>query len=306
VGGRGRLIALAILMFGCAPSVAFADGVCRPGDTLIGETSKYYYCSHVSCADMSAQLANDQLALKRLRDSMAQTNAELDEWAKQNSAAQKAALDRAKSFLVTSVLGSITEGREAKLKAIEADIRRADPMGTTLNAKLLKIATFEHTYNTLVVQIAALKAAQYPGMDIKETWTLFQEHARAVGEQTQVLASAWRSLATDPEFQREFRDRGFEFSANSLNVALKYPLLQQSLDFAQFAVDYGYDVKKWEASKSLILQNGALSDKNLYAECVLSRHLKITVRNLGICNGNMPADDADRPEDAKCVDHSAP
>ena len=287
-----------------APAVTVADSVCRPGDTLIGESPKFYYCSHVSCADMKTQLVNDQIALQRLSDTMRKTDSELDEWAKQNSAAQDAALAKAKSFLITSVLSAFTAGREAKLEAIETDIRRADPYGSTVSTKLTKIASFEHSYNRLVTEIAVLKAAEYPGIDIKDAWRDFQKHARAIGAETEVLASAWRSLANDPEFQQEFREHGFEFSANSLEAALKYPLLTQSIDFAHFAVDYGYEAEKWSASRDRILQNGSLSDKNLYAECVLSRHLKITVRNLGICRGSIPADGAPRPEGAKCVDHS--
>jgi|ERR1035437_606695 hypothetical protein len=99
-------------------------------------------------------------------------------------------------------------------------------------------------------------------------------------------------------------DHGFEFSADTLKEALSIPILRQSLDLGQFISDYGYDSTKWELSRERIEQNLALDDKNLYAECVLSRHLRITVRDYNICKGKMPDDDAQRPEAIVCVDKS--
>lgn len=301
-----RLNGLFLALLALAPSTASAAGPCRPGDTLIGETKQYYYCSHVSCGQIGAQLANDELALRRLQDSMASTNAELKEWAEQSDKAQQEALAKAKSFLIRSVLERITVVPEGKLEAIEADIKRADPMGTTVATKLAKLAAFRRSYARLQTAIEALKLAKYPGVNIYESWSDFSDRAKAIGQEGQVLAATWSELATDPEVQSAFHEHGFEFSADSLKSALRYPLLTQSIDFAQFIVDYGYDARKWNESRKLIEQNAKLSDKNLYAECVLSRHLKVTVRNLLICKGNMPSDDAPRPEDTKCIDHSTP
>jgi hypothetical protein len=301
-----RPILTAAWLLACAPSMAFAANPCHAGDTLIGETKQFYYCSHVSCGDIGAQLTKDEVALRRLQTSMAATNAELQEWGKANDEAQREALGKAKSFLIRSVLEKVAVGRETKLEAIENDIKRADPMGTTWTAKLVKLAAFRRSYGRLTTQIAALKVVKYPGVNIYETWSDFSARARTIGEEGQVVASTWRELATDPEMQQAFREHGFEFSADALKTALRYPLLTQTIDFAQFAVDYGYDAKKWNESRRLIEQNANLSDKNLYAECVLSRHLRVTVRNLQVCHGDMPPDNAPRPEDLKCVDHSSP
>jgi hypothetical protein len=197
-------------------SAAFGDGPCRPGDTLIGETAKYYYCSRATCADLGAQLGKDRLALKTLRDSIQGSNLELDAWTKENAAAEKKALEHAKLFLLESILGGITASREAKLQSIENDIRRADPMGTTVNTKLLKLAKFRKSYARLVTQIAALKAVEYPGMDIYKTWADFKERAAKLGKETRVLASTWDELATNPEMQQAFREHGFEFSADTV------------------------------------------------------------------------------------------
>lgn len=287
-----------------APSLAFGDGPCRPGDTLIGESARYYYCSRVTCADLGVQLGKDQHALKTLRESAFASNSELEAWKRENYAAQRQALEDAKHFLVDSALSSITASREAKLESIEKDIDRADPMGTTVNAKLLKIANFRRSYAKLVTQIAALKIVEYPGMDIYRTWDDFKQRAANVGKETQVLASTWDKLASDAEVQRAFRDHGFEFSANTLKQALSIPILRQSLDLGQFLSDSLYDWTKWELSRERIEQNLALDDSNLYAECVLSRHLRITVRDYNICKGKMPDDNAQRPEAIVCVDKS--
>jgi hypothetical protein len=291
-------------MLALAPSLVLADGPCRAGDTLIGETTRYYYCSRATCQDLGAQLSRDQLALDRLRSSINSSNVELEEWTKQNARAEKDALDHAKYFLVETVLSGITANREAKLEEIEKDIRRADPMGTTIETKLLKIVNFRKSYARLITSIYALKAAEYPGMDIYKTWTDFQERATEIGKETQALAATWDALASDPETQQAFKDHGFEFSADALKQTLSVPLLRQSLDFGQFISDYGYDVARWEKSRELIMQNTALDDKNLYAECMLSRRLRITVRNYNICKGKIPDDRAPRPEDIVCVDHT--
>ena len=235
---------------------------------------------------------------------MNSSNAEMEEWAKQNARAEKDALDHAEYFLVETVLSGITANREAKLEEIEKDIRRADPMGTTIQTKLLNIHNFQKSYARLVSLIYALKTAEYPGMDIYKTWADFKERAAETGKETQVLAATWDALASDPETQQAFREHGFEFSADTLKQALSVPVLRQSLDFGQFISDYGYDVAKWEKSRELIMQNAALDDKNLYAECMLSRRLRITVRNYNICKGRMPDDGAPRPEDIVCVDHT--
>ena len=298
-------IRVAILsLLAAVPSVAFGDGPCRPGDTLIGETAQNYYCSHATCHDLGAQLSRDQRALENLRRSINSSNTELGEWTKQNARAEKAALEHAKFFLVETVLSGVTANRETKFDDIEKDIRRADPMGTTIETKLLKIVNFQKSYASLVTQIAALKAAEYPGMDIYKSWADFKERAARLGKETQVLSATWDQLATDPETRQAFREHGLEFSADTLKQALSVPVLRQSIDLGQFLSDYGYDAAKWEVSRELIMQNVALDDKSLYAECKISRHLRITVRDYNICKGKMPDDTAPRPEDIVCVDHA--
>jgi len=253
---------------------------------------------------LGAQIGRDQHALKILRESIQGSSAELEAWTRENEVAQKKALEHAKHFLVESVLSGITASREAELESIEKDIDRSDPMGTTINAKLLKLASFRRSYARLVTQIGVLKAIEYPGMDIYKTWDDFTERAGKIGKEIQVLASTWDELGTDPEMQQAFKEHGFEFSADSLKQALSVPMLRQSLDLGQFLLDYGYDATSWELSRERMEQNLALDDKMLYADCKLSRRLRITVRDYNICRGRMPADDAKRPEDTVCVDRA--
>ena len=82
-----------LFLLAVVPSIAFGDGPCRPGDTLIGETERYYYCSRATCADLGAQLGSDERELRKLRDSIQASNAALDAWTRANEAAQAKALD---------------------------------------------------------------------------------------------------------------------------------------------------------------------------------------------------------------------
>jgi hypothetical protein len=110
-----------------------------------------------------------------------------------------------------------------------------------------------------------------------------------------VLAATWDQLATDPEMRQAFKEHGWEFSAATLEQALSIPVLRQSLDLGQFLLDYGCEAASWEPSRERIEQGLALDDRVLYAECKLSRRLRITVRDYDTCKGKMPADDARRP-----------
>ncbi len=194
------------------PNVLLAANPCKlPGEVLIGEDKKYYYCSRKSCPELSAQLDSDKRALDRLRSSIVGSNAELQEWKEQNGKAEKAALEHAKQFLVGTVLSGITENRQGNLEEIIKDIKRADPTGTTWDMKLTKVANFERSYARLVTLIAALKLVEYPGMNVQQAWADFKNRAKQVGEETHVLAATWDQLATDSDARQPLRSMGSNF-----------------------------------------------------------------------------------------------
>ena len=254
---------------------------------------------------MGAQLDSDKHALDNLRKSIQGSNAELQQWTEENAKAQKQALQHAKEFLVQSLFGAIIENREAKLDQVVRDMGRGDRMGTTIGSKLSKARAFEDSYKRLSVLIAALETAEYPGMDIESIWADFKERTAAIGKEGQVLAASWDLLMADPDARRAFREHGFEFAANSLKQALNLPIVGQGLDLGQFLlVDYGYDYAEWQVSWNRMAKNIWLDDKNLYAECLLSRQMMITFRDYNICRGKMPKLDGARPEDTKCEDHT--
>jgi hypothetical protein len=297
------LCTLSILAF--LPTAVVAASPCKlPGEILIGEDKDYYYCSRLSCPELNAQLDRDKHALEQLRSAIGASNADLEEWKRENAKAETDALEHAKYFLAQTLLSGFTVSQEAKLEESVKDISRADPVGTTWNMKLTKVANFEHSYARLVTLIAALKVVEFPGINIQQTWADFSERARKLGKEGQVLAATWQELATDPDTRQAFKEHGFEFSADALNNALSVPILQQSLDLGKFISDYGYDVAHWESSRERIMQTLALDDKNLYAECLLSRQMLITFRDYNICRGKMPTVGGPRPEDAQCVDHT--
>jgi hypothetical protein len=105
--------------------------------------------------------------------------------------------------------------------------------------------------------------------------------------------------------RRAFTDHGLDFSADTLKQALSLPFLGEGLNLGEFLlVDYGYDAAQWESSRERIVQQLALSDKTLYSECLLSRQLRVTMRNVNICHGRMPIAGSLRPEDTKCIDRT--
>jgi hypothetical protein len=82
----------------------------------------------------------------------------------------------------------------------------------------------------------------------------------------------------------------------------KPPIVSQVIDLAQFALDYGYDATEWELSRERIMQGLSIGNKMLYAECRLSRLLRIAVRDYSICKGTFPDEKLPKPEDIKCVE----
>jgi hypothetical protein len=293
------LLVIAALAGVFLPRVARAQ--CHPGDFLIGEDKKFFYCSHKSCPDLDKQLQQDEEALRRLRHSIDGSNAELNQWSKMNSTAEKAALAHATEFLVSSTFGWVSDKFEGKLAALEKDFERRAPMGETWNQKLEKIRKFESSYARLSGIVAGFKIANYPGNDAVATWLELRTRATKLGQEGEVLSSAWRDLDSDPEVKRIIKEHGIDFSLGLLKQGLtENPFVTQTLDLAQFGKDYGYDATAWELSRERIMQNIAGNENSLLAECKLSRQLKITIRDRNICNNKYPDPNLARPESQSC------
>ena len=217
---------LSLSLFVFVPKVLLAANKCKlPGEILIGEDKNYYYCSRKSCPELGAQLNGDKRALENLRNLIQGTSAELAHWTEENAKAQKQALEHAKEFLVETALSGFVQNRESKLDEIVRDIERANPIGTTWRAKVIKASNFERSYVRLRALILALKTVEYPGMDIESARADFKERAKAIGKETQVLAATWELLATDQDARQAFKERSFEFSVSSLKQTIRLPIL---------------------------------------------------------------------------------
>ncbi len=292
------MLFVAPIAIACFPVLAQAQ--CLPGDHLIGEDAYNYYCSARTCSELGEQIQRDEEALRRQQKSIEDSSLELQDWTKRNAAAEKEALKEASSFLVNSTIGALGEHFQDKLDALEKEFGRRGPTGETWSRKLERARELEARYAHLSAITDGIKVAEYPGTDVSDAWAKLKEWAHAAGKDANVIEATIKEFKRDPEVRSILEESGLDFAADGLKLALA-PLAQDSLDFAKFAVTYGYDVASWGASRARIVQNIALDERNLASVCALSRELKITVRNHNICLGRYPDPKDPSPEAQKCA-----
>jgi hypothetical protein len=299
-----RLKSTSLLTTGAVAIVA-QDGVpgCRPGDLEIGrqETADeiILYCSRVSCDQISSRLKQDIAAQFALQHAMLENNEDLKEWAKENEAAQRAALKVATDALLSSLLAFSATRADQKIVKLQDELNRRAREGQTIAAKLEKARSFNRAYAQWSGVSDGLKISLTPGMNAVDAWIALQEWAAKAGRQEAALSAAWEALSSDPEVRRILRDERLDLSFDVLNQGLR-PVLAGSFDLGKFLVNYGYEAAKWETSRLQILQRSNQADKNLAAECKLERQIKIDVRNMNVCNGRLPGPKAPAPEEQRC------
>jgi hypothetical protein len=284
---------------------AAKDGAsgCRPGDIEIGRQKTaekmIVYCSRVSCDQISARVKQDIAAQTALKQSMAENNSDLQEWARENEAAQRAALKEATDALLSSVLAFSADKADQKIVRLQNELNRRGQEGETIATKLEKARTFEREYAKWNGISDGLKLGLTPGMNAADTWVRLQEWATKAGKQRAVLSSAWEAFSIDPEVRQIIKEESLDFAFDVLNKGLD-KFLAGSFDMAKFLLNYGYDAAKWQASRLQILQRADQADKNLLAECKLDRLMKIDVRNMNVCAGRLPDPNAPDPEAQRC------
>ncbi len=275
------------------------DPHCRPGDVEIGRDDNFLYCSRLPCGQLGDQLERDQQAALNQKRADDLNSRELDNWGQESDKAQKAALKHATDFLVDSVTAKMGESFKGKLDALQIDVNRRGPTGRTWTARLQQVREFRLRADRLEGVIDGLELAQYPGKNAAELWTVVQEHTAEGARQAGGLADVYKKMQSDPELAALMREHSFTFAADTLKVFLATQA-QKTLDLGSFLVNYGYDASAWGVSRARILQGVKNGDKILHATCVLDRQLKITVRNLGVCRGVYPAENAPDPNEIRC------
>lgn len=272
---------------------------CHPGDYLIGEDSRFIYCSKMTCGQLETQLEQDKHALRREQATILATSNELKGWTAANQKAQAAALLEAKRALRDAVLGFLEDWRAGKLDKLEAEFRKRAPLGETWNTKLKKVQDFRSRAARLNGQIDGLKLSQYPISNIKDATDDVQRWARETNREVDRLMDEFQQLNADPEGHAIFVEIGAKFSVDSLKLVLD-PLLARTFDFASFLVNYGYDAMAWDKSRARIVQNVENESLHLRAVCKLSEQLKATLRDVAICHGGYPDPSQPVPDPAKC------
>lgn len=299
---RHLLLTATLFAAGAMSAQEGAPG-CRPGDLEIGrqETADeiIIYCSRVSCDQIAARVKQDMAAQRMLQHAIQDNNGDLKQWAKENEAAQQAALKDATNALLSSLLAFSAERADQKIAKLQYELNQRAREGETIATKLEKARAFERAYAQWSGVSDGLKIGLTPGMNAADTWVRLQEWAAKAGKQNAALSAAWEDLSSDPEVRQILKEEGLYLAFDVLKQGLK-PVLAGSFDLAKFLVNYGYDTAKWQVSRVQILQRADQSDKNLMAECKLDRLMKIDVRNMNVCNGRLPAPEAPDPEAQRC------
>jgi hypothetical protein len=274
-----------------------ANGQCRPGDSLIGEDDKQYYCSSRSCAQLSDQLARDRHALELHQKNIQDANADLREW---TAASEKAAADAVKKSsyaLVDASVGRLEAWRSDRLKKVYDTMAR--PQGQRWDRLLERARELETQAARLNGQIDALKLGQYPISDLQNAWIEIQDWAAKTAREGERLDDIVREMNKDPEGAKALKEAGLGFVSNGLKLALK-PALGAQLTLGEFFVEYGYNAYAWNESRLRVMQRIGNQETNLLATCKLSEQYKKTVTEVGICGGRYPAPNAPMPDPSRC------
>lgn len=289
-----------VLLFAAATTLgASAAAQCKPGDHLIGEDADFYYCSTRPCADLPAQIARDQQALARLRDSLLAGSAELKEWAAMNAKAEREAREHAANFLAENVLGSLIHMSEERLVEVEAAFGARRAFGTTWQMQIDRVRSLRLQSARLSGIADGLKIGKYPGLNAIDWWAEVHHWAEEVKGQAGEIQGTLGKISAEPDADAILRKHGVKFVVDGLKAALK-PVFEESLSFGQFIVDYGYDAAAWTASRNRIEQNLLNQDKSRIAVCKLSMQLQKSVRDNNICNHRYPAPNSPEPDPANC------
>jgi len=279
------------------PSVVRAQ--CRPGDHLIGEDAKNYYCSKKTCKELDEQLVRDKQALGDLENLIQTTNDELKSWTKNNNAAAEGAFRHAATFLHDSLLGKLEDISQSRLEKVEQEFARHAPYGDRWQRLLEESRQLESQTARLNGAIDGLKLSQYPFSNLTTAWTDLKDWATKVGRNGDTVSATLEEMRKDPEGAAILRENRLSFASDGLKLALA-PVLARNLSMGEFFVNYGYDAFSWEKSRQRIMQNIENQNANLIAVCKLSEQLKKTVRDNNVCHGKYPAPDAAIPDTAKC------
>ena len=245
------------------------------------------------CAGIAAQLERDKAALRTEQKSIESTVRDLEEWGAASAQAQADAVDKGVALFIS--------GGVAKLEQKENSARTLKDWMARYRNQMVSgqlpvdegIAKLERTFEKY--QRARSLARFAPvGRQVKSIHEL-GEHWDAFKIETGVIAHAEadsdadvKAALADPRFQQFVNEdaTGSEALRTALDLVTATPAFKKiapEYALASFAVDYGYDVRKWRESRERILQGNHVTEDALRAVDALKHQLERTVTKLKAC-----------------------
>lgn len=242
------------------------------------------------CSAIEQQLVRDQNAMRRQQDSIMKGNRELEDWAKQNEEAQKAALDEAKKFLRDSVTKGVEDFATAKIAKLRSELMRRQPQGQTVSRYMEKIREFEAARNRLAAARDAAKIAD-KGYTPYDAWQEIRKWAAERKRDVDIMNAFLKDMRQDPATAQIAKEVFGDVAIDVLKLGLD-GVVDSSLSLGDFLVKYGYEATKWTASRNRIVQQNELRDQDLRAVDALDRQIKRTVARLQECRAKPPVQQA--------------
>jgi hypothetical protein len=254
-----------------------------------------------SCSAVEADLARDREALRRQQAVNAAAAVELERWAEENAAAQRAAL----MVGAKAILGDLAtrlQAREAGVARLrDAIVAQAPAMrsaGISVEDAREVLVAAEATY-ARAAAAARAGAATQRALEADAWYALLRTEAGAIATRQAEGDAAVRTLLEhravawvlerDPSLSDLIRA--------PLDLAMATPTaapIAPHYALAAFLVDYGYEATRWSLSGSRILGGDALAGEGLRAVEVLSARIRRTLARRDACRaaglGVGPAD----------------
>jgi hypothetical protein len=276
------------------------EAACRPGDIEIGrqETADeiIVYCSRVSCGEISKRVQQDIEAQKRLLQSTAENNAELQQWTGKNEAAQQAALKQANDALFQTLQTFAAAEVDTKLARLQDDWSSRGAEGAVPLDKVRSLRSATAAWSAVSDN---LKPSLAPDMSAADKWAALQSWADTASRQSAALNAAWTAALTNPQLRPIIEHASLEPAFDRLKQGLQ-PVLAGSFAMDIFLASYGYDAKTWQANRLDIMQRASQGGASAVTMCKLDRLMKIDVRNMNVCSKRLPDPNAPDPEEIRC------
>jgi hypothetical protein len=284
----------------CQVQVTFENDRLVPPSEAVALARKLRKQARDDARFIQKQLERDQDALRRQIKEIERCQSELAESNEKALEAEKDAIQAgvlAIAGLATADLDKLSKsisGHKGWITRYEKQLARK-PNAAQIKIAFQKLEDAHKKVSRLQDALAAGRVVRR-GLDAKEVWDTskvalsarINEMTNATAELQEALKSpALADLANDPEAKTDLNLIEAAKVIDELGpavVAAKYAkVLGPAVTFADFAVQYGYNTKKWLDAREQILQRNKLTEEQLKGVAALDAQLKRTVAALNEC-----------------------